>query len=144
MPRRRVMQGWLKSPTRHLVARELRTSVKASLSSCKDQAKGHARAVKPVPIRVVTVGKGDSPGTATVADNWAGKIRRYTKYEGLNIKPNPTRAAQPEVAIKAEGDRVLKQLSPQVSKHMYEWSRGLYAQPMTACSQQSVRDMPYA
>ena len=112
------MQGRLITRTRHLVPLELRSSVTASLSTSKDHAKGHARAVKPVPIRVITIGKGDSPGTATVADEWASKIRRYTKYEGLNIKPNPTRAAQPEVAVKAEGDRVLKQLSPQVS--LYE------------------------
>ena len=48
------------------------------------------------------------------ADEWAGKLQRYVQVDQLNIKPNPRNAAVPDVAVAAEGEKVLKALKPQV------------------------------
>ena len=42
------------------------------------------------------------------------KLQRYTQASELVIRPNPKKAVAPEVAVQAEGERVLKALKPQV------------------------------
>ena len=74
----------------------------------------HSRAVKAVPIRVLSVSKADSPSAVAVADEWAAKVARYTKFSSTSIKPNPGRASEAGAAVKAEGQRVLKQLGSTV------------------------------
>jgi hypothetical protein len=47
-------------------------------------------------------------------DEWAAKVRRYTQLSEVQVKPNPKKAAQPEVAMAMEGQLTLKAISPQV------------------------------
>ena len=47
---------------------------------------------------------------------WGDKIKRYTQFEHLQIKPNPKKAGSPQVAVQAEGEKVLKAISAQVSR----------------------------
>ena len=48
------------------------------------------------------------------AEEWLGKLKRYTQASELVIRPNPNKAAEPAVAMAAEGERILKAISPQV------------------------------
>ena len=54
-------------------------------------AKQFARAVKAVPIRVLTVSKGDSAGAAAVAEEWRAKCARFTSVTLSISRPNPGR-----------------------------------------------------
>ncbi len=107
--------------------------------------KSYARAVKPVKIKLITVAKGNSQGTEVVArkfhwcshvsskhpfivcainaGEWTDKVKRYTQLEHLQVKPNPKKAASPQVAVQAEGEKVLKHLMPQVTskQHRVLW-----------------------
>jgi len=48
------------------------------------------------------------------AEEWLGKLKRYTQASELVIRPNPKKASEPAVAMQAEGERILKAISPQV------------------------------
>jgi hypothetical protein len=113
-------------------------------------------AVRQVPIRVVSVTKGNSAaceafagvgyslilyytdvspvlvlvcpcldqnsGTASHATGELSiKINRYAKFSEEFVKPNPTRAKSAAVAVKAEGERVLKSVLPQVFQFQKEF-----------------------
>lgn len=67
-----------------------------------------SRAVRPVPIKFISVSKGASKGAEVFSEEWAVKVRRYTLLQELQIKPNPLNAKDPEVAKVHEGERVLK------------------------------------
>mmetsp|Transcript_21651 Transcript_21651/g.54504 ORF Transcript_21651/g.54504 Transcript_21651/m.54504 type:complete len:208 (-) Transcript_21651:202-825(-) len=71
-----------------------------------------ARAVRPVPIRVLTITKKNSKGAALMADEYAAKVKNYAKFEEVQIRPNPKNSSNPEVQKAAEGERVLKLLTP--------------------------------
>lgn len=47
---------------------------------------------------------------------WGDKIKRYTQFEHLQVKPNPKKAGSPQVAVQAEGEKVLKAIAAQVSR----------------------------
>ncbi|KAL3154521.1 hypothetical protein ABBQ32_013981 [Trebouxia sp. C0010 RCD-2024] len=76
-------------------------------------SKGLARAVRAVKVKVITVSKGNSQGTEIVAGEWGDKIKRYTQFEHLQVKPNPKKAGSPQVAVQAEGEKVLKAIAAQ-------------------------------
>ncbi|KAI3433624.1 hypothetical protein D9Q98_003433 [Chlorella vulgaris] len=71
-----------------------------------------ARAVRPIPITLVTVGKGSSKGAELMAEEWADKLKRYASLTQTQIKPNPKNAKETAVAVQHEGERVLKALQP--------------------------------
>lgn len=71
-----------------------------------------ARAVRAVPLKVITVSKGSSAAAEAMADEWRAKVARYTQATHVRLKPNPKKAASPEVAMKYEGARVLDSLAP--------------------------------
>lgn len=48
------------------------------------------------------------------ADEYAEKIRRYAPFTASQLRTNPKKAASPDVAIEAEGAKVLQSLQPQV------------------------------
>ena len=48
------------------------------------------------------------------AGEWLEKLPGYTQASQLTVKPNPKKASEPEVAVQAEGERVLRSISPQV------------------------------
>lgn len=50
----------------------------------------------------------------SVAEEWLGKLKRYTQASELVIRPNPKKASEPAVAMQAEGERILKAISSQV------------------------------
>ena len=71
-----------------------------------------SRAVRPIPLKLITVAKGASKGGSVFAEEWAEKLRRYTKLTEIQIKPNPMNAKDPTVAKMHEGERVLKAVGP--------------------------------
>lgn len=52
-----------------------------------------------------------------LAGEWLEKLQRYAEASEVVIRPNPKNAADPKVAVQAEGERILKMLRPQVSCH---------------------------
>lgn len=103
----------------------------------QSNAKHLARAVRPVPIKIITVTKGNSKGTSLLAGNhlvkickpvtfmltgnistyeiaeeWADKLRRYTQVTALQLKPNPKRSRVTAAAVQSEGQLVLRNVSP--------------------------------
>jgi 23S rRNA (pseudouridine1915-N3)-methyltransferase len=74
-------------------------------------ARPAARAVRPVPLKLIYVAKPD-PDADAVAGAWADKVRRYAPLAEVCVRGNPSRAADPGAAVRAEGDRVLKALGP--------------------------------
>ncbi|CAK0783548.1 hypothetical protein CVIRNUC_006747 [Coccomyxa viridis] len=101
-----LSSGSLWSATRQL--RNAALHVSATKSD-----KPFARAVRPIPLRIISVGKGSSSGAELVAGEWLVKLRRYTQASELVIRPNPKKAGAPEAAMHAEGERILKAVSPQ-------------------------------
>ena len=111
-------------------------------------AKPLARAVRAVPIKIITVAKNSSgPAEACacasndmarmldrlvlsasmlsqwqgrrasvpyLAGEWAAKLQRYTGVQQKRIAPNPKRSDAPAVAVRTEGEAVLKALAPSV------------------------------
>lgn len=104
-----------------------------------------ARAYKAVPLCVLTVSKGGTAAEALAgvvaadtyvkhdqrcraaeptspkcsrvssAEEYAEKIRRYTAFTATQLRTNPKKSADPEVAIQAEGAKILQALQPQAS-----------------------------
>lgn len=92
-----------------------------------------ARAVRAVPIKLIYVAKSSS-GPAQVSTclpmsflywfrrlrtwgwpgDWAAKLARYVRVEQKRIQPNPKRSDAQAVAVRTEGDAVLKALAPSV------------------------------
>ncbi|BDA49760.1 Ribosomal RNA large subunit methyltransferase H [Coccomyxa sp. Obi] len=73
----------------------------------------YTRAVRPVPLKIVAVSKNNSQGAELMAGEWLEKLQRYAEASEVVIRPNPKNAADPKVAVQAEGERVLKMLRPQ-------------------------------
>lgn len=69
-------------------------------------AKNLARDVRQIPIKLVTVAKGNSAGSAAAAGEWLDKARRYTRVDEIVIKPNPKRSAVVAVQVQTEGEKV--------------------------------------
>ena len=64
------------------------------------------RDVRKVPIRVISISKGNSKGVVAYAEELADKIRRYAPFAELQLAPNPKKAASPAVQVQAEGEKV--------------------------------------
>jgi len=96
-----------------------------------------ARAVRAVPVKLIYVAKSSSgPAEACAGDHllatellvlvlrmlktwgwpgdWAAKLARYVRVEQKRIQPNPKRSDAQAVAVRTEGDAVLKALAPSV------------------------------
>ena len=72
-----------------------------------------ARAVRPIPLKLISVAKGtSSKGASLCGDEWAEKLRRYTQLTEIQIKPNPMNAKDTSIAKVHEGERVLKAVGP--------------------------------
>jgi 23S rRNA (pseudouridine1915-N3)-methyltransferase len=80
--------------------------------SIRVAASSLARATRPVPIKIVSVGKGSGKGAALMAEEWTSKAARYAPVQLLQIKPNPLNAKDTAAAVAAEGQRVLQALGP--------------------------------
>lgn len=69
-------------------------------------------AVRPVPIKVITVSSKSKSAGQACASEWMAKLSRYTAVESINVKNNPLNAKDTAVAVKNEGSRVLKHIAP--------------------------------
>lgn len=69
-------------------------------------------AVRPVPIKVITVSSKSKSAGQACASEWSAKLSRYTAVESINVKNNPLNAKDTAVAVKNEGTRVLKHITP--------------------------------
>eukprot|EP00889_Picochlorum_renovo_P007773 jgi/Picre1/34803/NNA_002269.t1 len=69
-------------------------------------------AVRPVPIKVITVSSKSKSAGQACASEWSAKLSRYTAVESINVKNNPLNAKDTAVAVKNEGSRVLKHITP--------------------------------
>lgn len=49
-----------------------------------------------------------------MAGEWASKLQRYTSVQQKRVAPNPKRSDSPDVAVRTEGEAVLKALVPAV------------------------------
>ncbi|EFN59390.1 hypothetical protein CHLNCDRAFT_137874 [Chlorella variabilis] len=87
-------------------------NISASAGHTAPQSQSLARSLRPIPITVVTVAKGSSKGAELMALEWADKLKRYTSLSQIQVKPNPKNAKETAVAVRHEGERVLKVLQP--------------------------------
>ena len=69
-------------------------------------------AVRPIPIKVITVSKGASKGAKLFSAEWAEKVKRYCQLTEITLKPNPMNVKDPLVAVSHESSKVLKSVSP--------------------------------
>ena len=54
-----------------------------------------------------------------LAGEWAAKLQRYTSVQQKRVTPNPKRSDAPAVAVRTEGEAVLKALVPAVCSMVY-------------------------
>lgn len=140
----------------------LSKGLRHQVSRCLASSSQHARATKAVPIKVISVSKGDSASVQALSKEWSDKISRYTPITHTNLRPNPSRhaaealqgaasclagvsnplvhsrASEPAAAAKAEGERILKQLQPQVCKlamSVKQYVRGITTTRMLSVGQ---------
>lgn len=73
-----------------------------------DRRKANARAVRAVPIKLVTVSKGGGRAMDGACKEWADKIARYTTFDEVVVKTNPKNAKEPKAQMEGEAERVLK------------------------------------
>lgn len=77
----------------------------------KVQTIKQARSVRPVPIRIISVGKNRKDGVDTIALSYLEKLRRYCVVEDVQIRSNPTNTSDVNAQVEAEGNRVLRSIS---------------------------------
>ncbi|EIE18714.1 DUF163-domain-containing protein, partial [Coccomyxa subellipsoidea C-169] len=85
----------------------------ASHGITKASQRPFQRAVRPVPVKIVTISKNNSAGAELLAGEWMQKLQRYTEASEMVIRPNPKKSSEPTVAMQAEGEKVLKAIRPQ-------------------------------
>ncbi|BBN14996.1 23S rRNA (pseudouridine1915-N3)-methyltransferase [Marchantia polymorpha subsp. ruderalis] len=78
----------------------------------KEAEISYARAARPLPIRLVMVRKNFDTGVESVVNNYASKVKRYCSFEDVQIKSNPKNTSDVVAQVEAEGERVLKAISP--------------------------------
>lgn len=74
------------------------------------------QSVRPIPIRILTVGKKRSPGVQLIVDDYTNKLSRYCTVEDVRVKSNPKNAHDPTVQIEHED-----QASMRFVKSQDEW-----------------------
>ena len=76
--------------------------------------RGPVSAVRPVPIKLITVSKGGSAALEEAAAEYLTRLRRYTALEEIRVKPNPRGAAADDAAAQmaAEAERVVRAVGP--------------------------------
>lgn len=75
---------------------------------------GPLRAVRAVPIRLLSVSKGGGVHFDGACELYTSRISRYSPFEEVTVKPNPKGAAADAVEAhkSAEAERLLKQVGP--------------------------------
>ena len=75
-------------------------------------ARAPLSAVRPVPLKLITVTKGNGPAFDAAAAEYTDRLKRYTGYEEVVVKPNPKGVSDPLLQCAAEAERVLKHVGP--------------------------------
>lgn len=76
--------------------------------------RGPVSAVRPTPIKLITVSKGGSAALESAVAEYTTRLRRYVSLEEVVVKPNPRGAAADDAAAQmtAEGERVVRSVGP--------------------------------
>ena len=92
------------------VPRRAACSVRALARATSDGVRGAPRAVRAVPIRLLSVSKGGGSDFDGVVGEYSQRIQRYTSFEELTLRPNPKGAAATDAAAQsaAEGERLVR------------------------------------
>jgi 23S rRNA pseudoU1915 N3-methylase RlmH len=71
-------------------------------------------AQRAVPIRLLCVSKGGGAALDAAVALYTSRLRRYTAFEELTLRPNPKGAAASDAAAQmaAEGERVVRSVGP--------------------------------
>ena len=73
-------------------------------------AGGCGRAQKPLPVELVVVARPMNAAVESLAQEYAGMVRRYAPFAETRLAPNPKNSAKAEVQVEAEGQKVLGRL----------------------------------
>ena len=79
----------------------------------KNSIQRNKTAVRPVPIRIITVSSKKS--SQSCVEEWTKKVSRYTQVETITMKPNPLKASDTAVAVKEEAKRICQKLNTTTS-----------------------------
>ncbi|KAI4376227.1 hypothetical protein MLD38_014013 [Melastoma candidum] len=96
----------------------MRSLVNGAAAAAASSADDHARckftgqSVRAVPIRVVTVGKGRSPGLRLLLDDYSDKLRQFCAVELVHLRSNPKNARDKRVQVRDEDISVSCLLRP--------------------------------
>eukprot|EP00897_Mesotaenium_endlicherianum_P010254 jgi/Mesen1/9257/ME000006S09253 len=103
-------------------------------SARKEERRNNARTARPLPTKILTVGKGRSQGASLLVKDYSDRLQRYCPFEEVQIRPNPKNSRHAptppvekihsgfpayiflddaEVQRLTESQRVLKSISPQ-------------------------------
>jgi len=100
---------------RALVARakntQHRRASSSRVSAASSSTKG-ARAVRYVPLRIVTVSKGGGDAIDAAVDAYAKRCRHYAPFDEKHVKQNPKNARDVDAQREHEGERVMKTIQP--------------------------------
>ena len=75
-------------------------------------ARGPITAVRPVPLKLIAVSKGNVPAFDAAAAEYTDRLRRYTQWEEIVVKPNPKGVADADTQMATEAERVIKHVGP--------------------------------
>ena len=89
-----------------------RRATSSAVVAARASSGQRARAVRYVPLRVVTVRKGGGDEVDAAVDAYAERCRRYAPFDEKYVKSNPKNAREPERQREHEGERVMKIIRP--------------------------------
>lgn len=69
------------------------------------------RATRPLPLKLVTVGKDRRTAMESVALEYVKKIQRYCVFEEVQLRPNPKNSSDVSTQVASEGERVMRSIS---------------------------------
>ncbi|XP_024386764.1 putative RNA methyltransferase At5g10620 isoform X1 [Physcomitrium patens] len=69
------------------------------------------RATRPMPMKLVTVGKDRGAALENVALEYIKKIQRYCPFEEVQLRPNPKNSSDVPTQVSSEGERVMRSIS---------------------------------
>lgn len=80
------------------------------LAAKRDQSR-FPRATRPMPMKLVTVGKDRGSAMEGVALEYVRKIQRYCAFEEVQLRPNPKNSSDVSTQVSSEGERVMRSIS---------------------------------
>ncbi|XP_027070144.1 putative RNA methyltransferase At5g10620 [Coffea eugenioides] len=71
------------------------------------------QSVRPIPVRILTVGKKRSAGVQLIVDDYVNKLSHYCPVEDVRVKSNPKSARDPTVQIEHEDQACMRCIKSQ-------------------------------